>query len=169
MTSHAAEVARTQAANQTPHTVVAACGGSVTTSREPPGDWARSTDEQRSATETTKAPTAGFTRTSEATPAKPASAAKFLRVSMATRIPALAQWITNHASFTFAEAGAASAPSPCSPTVMAYTLPDARLASALAELGYRITAGGKNGYTVTAIRAPAKPKATRGAKIPAGY
>jgi hypothetical protein len=36
---------------------------------------------------------------------------------------------------------------------MAYTLPDARLASALTALGYVVTAGGKNGYTVTAIEA----------------
>jgi hypothetical protein len=43
---------------------------------------------------------------------------------------------------------------------MAYTLPDARLASGLAELGYRMTAGGKNGYTVTAITAAARLKAT---------
>ena len=63
----------------------------------------------------------------------------------------MARWIAARPSFTFAEAAAASAPSPCSPTVMAYTLPDARLGFALAELGYLMTAGGKNGYTVTAI------------------
>jgi hypothetical protein len=34
----------------------------------------------------------------------------------------------------------------------------------MAPLGYLVTAGGKNGYTVTAIKAPAKPKATRAAK-----
>jgi hypothetical protein len=39
---------------------------------------------------------------------------------------------------------------------MAYTLPDPRLASALTELGYAVIAGGKNGYTVTAIKAPAE-------------
>jgi hypothetical protein len=39
---------------------------------------------------------------------------------------------------------------------MAYTLPDARLAAALAELGYVVTAGGKNGHTVTAIEASAQ-------------
>jgi hypothetical protein len=50
---------------------------------------------------------------------------------------------------------------------MAYTLPDARLASALAELGYLVTAGGKNGYTVTPIKAQAKPTATRVAKTKA--
>ena len=72
---------------------------------------------------------------------------------MAIRIPEMAKWIAARPSFTFAEAAAASAPSPCSPTVMAYTLPDARLASALAELGFLVTAGGKNGYTVTAIMA----------------
>jgi hypothetical protein len=45
---------------------------------------------------------------------------------------------------------------------MAYTLPDPRLAPALAELGYVMTAGGKNGYTVTAIGArPAGPQAIR--------
>ena len=68
----------------------------------------------------------------------------------------MAKWIAARPSFTFAEAAAASAPSPCSPTVMAYTLPDARLGSALAQLGYFMTVGGKNGYTVTAIKAPAK-------------
>jgi hypothetical protein len=72
---------------------------------------------------------------------------------MATRIPEMAKWIAARPSFTFAEAAAASAPSPCSLTVMATTLPDARLASALAELGYLVTAGGTNGYTVTAIMA----------------
>lgn len=87
-------------------------------------------------------------------------------VSMAIRIAELAKWIASHQSFTFAEAAAASAPSPCSPTVMAYTLPDPRLAPALAELGYLMTAGGKNGYTVTAIKAPAGPTATRAAKTP---
>ena len=102
----------------------------------------------------------------DANAAKPA--AKFAKVSMATRIPELAKWIAVHPSFTFADAAAASAPSPCSPTVMAYTLPDARLASALAELGYLTTAGGKNGYTVTAIRPPATPNATRAANLPAG-
>jgi hypothetical protein len=80
---------------------------------------------------------------------------------MTTRIPELANWIAAQPSFTFADAAAASAPSPCSPTVMAYTLPDPRLASALAELGYLMTAGGKNGYTVTAVKAPAKPEAAR--------
>ena len=78
-------------------------------------------------------------------------------MSVTTRIPELAKWIAAQPSFTFADAAAASAPSPCSLTVMAYTLPDARLASALAELGYLMTSGGKNGYTVTAIKAPAKP------------
>jgi hypothetical protein len=134
----------TRAANHT----VAASGGSPTTSREPPG--------QRAA----------------ATGARPAAdngklTAKFAAVSMATRITELAKWIAARPTFTFADAAAASAPSPCSPTVMAYTLPDARLAPALAELGYMMTAGGKNGYTVTAIKAPAGPKATRAAKTPA--
>jgi hypothetical protein len=43
---------------------------------------------------------------------------------------------------------------------MAYTLPDARLAAALAELGYVVTAGGKNGYTVTALDPGAAPAAS---------
>ena len=120
------------------HTI-AASGGSPTISREPPGQWAAAHD------------------------AEPA-AANFAKVSKATRIPALAKWIAARPSFTFADAAAASAPSPCSQTVMAYTLPDARLAPALAELGYLMTAGGKNGYTVTAIRATAEPKATGSAK-----
>jgi hypothetical protein len=90
---------------------------------------------------------------------------KFAAVTRATRVRELAKWIAARPSFTFADAASASAPSPCSLTVMAYTLPDARLASALAELGYVVTAGGKNGYTVTATGAPAKPKATSAAKI----
>jgi hypothetical protein len=115
---------------------VAVSGGSATTGREPLG--------QRTA-----ATGAGLA----AKAAEPA--AKFPKVLVAVRIPELAKWIAARPSFTFAEAAAASAPSPCSPAVMAYTLPDARLASALAELGYLTTAGGKNGYTVTAITAPA--------------
>jgi hypothetical protein len=88
---------------------------------------------------------------------------------MATRVRELAKWIAARPSFTFADAAGASAPSPCSLTVMAYTLPDARLASALAELGYVVKAGGKNGYTVTAIKPLDKPNAARAAKItPAG-
>ncbi len=107
------------------HNTVAASGGSPTTSREPSGQRVVGS-------------AAGH-------------AARFVSVSMATRIPELARWIAARPSFTFADAAAASAPSPCSPKVIAYTLPDARLASALAELGYLMTAGGKNGYTVTAI------------------
>jgi hypothetical protein len=161
MTSNA-----TRAANQTAeaaaappaHTTVAASGGSPTTSREPPGKRATATGAGHAAKNDKPAGSR-----------KPgtAKAAKFAAVSMATRIPELAKWIAAQPSFTFAEASAASAPSPCSPTVMAYTIPDARLASALAELGYLITAGGKNGYTVTPIKAPAKPNATRAAKTTA--
>jgi hypothetical protein len=94
------------------------------------------------------------------------AAAKFAKVRVMVRIPELAKWIAAHQSFTFAEAAAASAPSPCSPAVMAYTLSDARLASALAEVGYLATAGGKNGYTVTAITAPTKPQATGAGNAP---
>jgi hypothetical protein len=133
------------------HTTVAAFGGSPTTSREPARQSAPATDGEHAAT-----------NGKPAVPRKPAKAAgsptRFAAVSMATRIPALAKWIAARPTFTFADAAAASAPSPCSPTVMAYTLPDARLTSALAELGYLVTAGGKNGYTVTAIKAPAKPR-----------
>ncbi|MGO8962060.1 MAG: hypothetical protein ACLQFR_32505 [Streptosporangiaceae bacterium] len=150
----------TRAANQTAraaaahpsaspaHNTVAASGGAPTTSREPSGPWAVGTAAEHAARNGNPA-------------------AKFAAVSMATRIPKLARWIAARPSFTFADAAAASAPSPCSPTVMAYTLPDARLASALAELVYLMTAGGKNGYTVTAIKATAKPKATSAAKTPA--
>lgn len=146
---HAAKAAAAQLGTPPARNTVAVSGGSATTGREPAGRWAAATDAEHAA----KA-------------AKPA--ANFAKVSMAIRIPELAKWIAAHPSFTFAEAAAASAPSPCSPTVMAYTLPDARLASALAELGYLTTAGGKNGYTVTAIESPAKPKATRAACAPAG-
>ncbi len=128
------------------HTTVAASGGSLTTSREPPGQSAALTGTGHAAMNgkpqgsrkpgTTKAP-------------------KFVAVSMAIRIPEVAKWIAARPSFTFAEAAAASAPSPCSPTVMAYTLSDPRLASALAQLGYLITAGGKNGHTVTPLNVPA--------------
>jgi hypothetical protein len=107
--------------------IVAVSGGSATTGREPPGQWAA------------------------AKAARPP--ARFAKVSMAVRVPELAKWIAARPSFTFAEAAAASAPSPCSPSVMAYTLLDARLASALADLGYLTIPGGKNGYTVTAIKA----------------
>ena len=142
-----------QPASQPGHSVVAASGGSVTTSREPLGEWARSPDSQYAFAQAGK-PT--FSRTSypKAIPAKvakPAGVAPFAKVGMATRIPEMAKWIAARPNFTFAEAAAASAPSPCSPTVMAYTLPDPRLASALAELGFLMTAGGKNGYTVTVI------------------
>ncbi len=136
------KVAAAQLAAQPAHTTVAASGGSPTTSREPPGQSASATG-------------AGYAAKSgkPAVSRRPAAAkpAAFAAVSMATRIPELAKWIAARSAFTFADAAAASAPSPCSLTVMAYTLPDARLTSALAELGYVVTAGGKNGYTVTAI------------------
>jgi hypothetical protein len=125
---------------------VAASGGSQTTSREPIGQRAAATEAQHTAKNGKPAASA---RPAAAPAAKPA--AKFASVSMTTRIAELAKWIAAQPSFTFADAAAASAPSPCSQTVMAYTLPDARLAPALAELGYVMTAGGKNGYTVTPI------------------
>jgi hypothetical protein len=137
------------------HSVVAACGGSVTTSREPLGDLAEATNNQHGSATDARA-TVTATRRPRATAAKvarPPAATQFAKVSMAIRIPEMAKWIAARPSFTFAEAAAASAPSPCSLAVMATTLPDARLASALAELGYLVTAGGKNGYTVTAIMA----------------
>jgi hypothetical protein len=140
------------------HTTVAASGGSPTTSREPPGPWTAATGAGHVAKNSKRE---AVRKTGGSRTAKPA-------VSMAIRIAELAKWIASHQSFTFAEAAAASAPSPCSPTVMAYTLPDPRLAPALAELGYLMTAGGKNGYTVTAITAPAGPTATRAAKTPPG-
>lgn len=126
MESTATRVARQPAAPPA-HYTVAVSGGSATTGREPPG--------QRT----------------NAKAARPA--AKFAKVRMAVRVPALARWIAARPSFTFAEAAAASAPSPCSPSVMAYTLLDARLAAALADLGYLTMAGGKNGYTVSALKA----------------
>lgn len=125
-TRAARETADAAAASPARHTV-AVSGGSATTGREPTGQW------------------------TDAKAARPA--AKFAKVRMAVRVPALAKWIAARPSFTFAEAAAASAPSPCSPSVMAYTLLDARLASALADLGYLTMAGGKNGYTVSAIKA----------------
>ncbi len=155
-----ARAAAAQLAAPPAHSTVAASGGSQTISRGPPGQSAAATDAEHAAT-----------NEKPAVPRKPATAeaakptGKFAAVSMATRIPELAKWIAARPTFTFADAAAASAPSPCSLTVMAYTLPDARLASALAELGCVVTAGGKNGYTVTAIKPPAKPKATRAAKI----
>jgi len=136
----------TQLTTSTAHTTVAASGGSPTTSREPPGQSAAAIDADHA-----------VTNGKLAVPRNPAAAnaarsrTRFAAVSMATRIPELAKWIAARPTFTFADAAAANAPSPCSLTVMAYTLPDARLTSALAELGYVVTAGGKNGYTVTAI------------------
>jgi hypothetical protein len=158
MTSHAAEAAAkadaanlgqlapAQLASQPAHSVVAASGGSVTRSREPLGEEAKLDDSYTDDS---------YPKAIPARVARPAVAPAFAKVSMATRIPAMAKWIAARPSFTFAEAAAASAPSPCSPAVMAYTLPDARLGSALAQLGYFMTVGGKNGYTVTAIKAPA--------------
>ncbi len=137
------KAAAAQLAAQPAHTTVAASGGSPTTSREPPGQWAAATGGGHAAKN-------GKPAVSRK-PAGAKPAATFAAVSMATRIPELAKWIAARPTFTFADAAAASAPSPCSLTVMAYTLPDARLSSALAELGYVVTAGGKNGYTVTAI------------------
>jgi hypothetical protein len=138
------------------HTTVAASGGSPTTSREPRGQSAAATDAEYAARDgkpaVSRKPAVG----------KAGPPARFAAVSMATRIPELAKWIAARPTFTFSDAAAASAPSPCSLTVMAYTLPDARLTSALAELGYVVTAGGKNGYTVTAIKAPAKPAPVAG-------
>jgi hypothetical protein len=128
------------------HTTVAASGGSPTISREPPGELAAATDAEYAAKNDKVAVSR---KPAGARAAKPT--AQFAAVSLATRIPELAKWIAARPSFTFAEAAAASAPSPCSLAVMAYTLPDARLASALTTLGYLVTAGGKNGYTVTAI------------------
>jgi hypothetical protein len=142
----AASATATQLTSSPAHTTVAASGGSPTTSREPPRQTAAATDATRAAT-----------NGNPVVPRKPAAAkadrarTRFAAVSMATRIPELAKWIAARPSFTFADAAAANAPSPCSLTVMAYTLPDARLTSALAELGYVVTVGGKNGYTVTAI------------------
>jgi hypothetical protein len=148
--THTAKAAAAKLAAPPAPNTVAASGGSPTISRKPPGRWAPANDAE------------------SASSCKPAAnAGKFAAVSLATRIPELAKWIASQRSFTFADAAAARAPSPCSLTVMAYTLPDARLASALAELGYLVTAGGKNGYTVTPIKAPAKPKATRVAKTKA--
>lgn len=156
MTSHAAPAAAPDLISQPAHSVVAACGGSVTTSREPLGESAEATNNQHGSATDARA-TVTRTCRPRATAAKvagPAASTQFAKVSMAIRITAMAKWIAARPSFTFAEAAAASAPSPCSLTVMASTLPDARLASALAELGYLVTAGGKNGYTVTAIMAP---------------
>jgi hypothetical protein len=152
----------TQLTTSTAHTTVAASGGSPTTSREPPGQPAAAIDADHAAT---NGKPAGPRNPAAAKAARPA--ARFAAVSMATRIPELAKWIAARPAFTFADAAAANAPSPCSLTVMAYTLPDARLTSALAELGYVVTAGGKNGHTVTAIKAPANPTATRAAMTPA--
>ena len=135
---------------QPAHTTVAASGGSPTTSREPRGQSAAATDAEHAANNNNKP--AVSRKPAGARPARPT--AQYAAVGLATRIPELANWIAARPSFTFAEAAAASAPSPCSLTVMAYTLPDARLASALTALGYVVTAGGKNGYTVTAIEAP---------------
>ena len=158
--SQTARAAAAQPAAPPARTTVAASGGSPTTSREPPGQLAAATDAEHAATNDKPAVSR---KLAAAKAAKPR--AKFAAVSIATRIPELAKWIAARPSFTFADAAAANAPSPCSLTVMAYTLPDARLTSALAELGYAVTAGGKNGYTVTAIKAPAKPKPTRAAEI----
>jgi hypothetical protein len=146
-----AKAAVAQLAALPAHTTVAASGGSLTTSREPPGQSAAATDAEHAAM---SGKPAVSRKAAAAKAARPPG--KFAAVSMATRIPELANWIAARPTFTFADAAAASAPSPCSLTVMAYTLPDARLTSALAELGYVMTAGGKNGYTVTAIKAPAK-------------
>jgi hypothetical protein len=138
--SRTAKAAAAELVEPTGHTLVAASAGSQTTSREP--------------------------RRTMAAARQPA--ARFASVSMTTRIAELAKWIAALPSFTFAEAAAASAPSPCSPSVMAYTLPDARLASALAELGYQVAAGGKNGYTVTAIEDPARRGAAGTTGTPGG-
>jgi hypothetical protein len=159
-----ARAAGAQLAAPPAHTTVAASGGSPTTSREPPGQSAAATDAEHAATNGKRAVSL---KPATAKAARPP--AKFAAVSMATRVQELAKWIAARPSFTFADAAAASAPSPCSLTVMAYTLPDARLASALAELGYVVAAGGKNGYTVTAIKPLDEPNAARAAKItPAG-
>jgi hypothetical protein len=135
----AAQAAAAQLAAPSVRNTVASSGGSATTSREPVSHWACAS-----------APPSGRGQHAAVTAAGPAG--PFSPVSRATRIPKLATWIAARSNFTFAEAAAASAPSPCSPTVMAYTLPDDRLASALAELGYLVTPGGKNGYTVTAMK-----------------
>ncbi len=126
---------------------VASSGGSPTTSREPASRW----------TGAGRGRTASIPQRAAATDAKPVG--PFRAVSQATRIPKLATWIAARPNFTFAEATAARAPSPCSLTVMACILPDPRLARAVAELGYAVTAGGKNGYTVTPLGNPARPTA----------
>ncbi len=145
--SRTTKVAAAQLAALPLHTTVAASGGSPTTSREPPGQWAGASGA---------GPSAKIGKPEAARKPGVAKATKFAAVKMAIRIPELARWIAAHPIFTFAEAAGASAPSPCSPTVIAYTLTDPRLGSALAELGCMMTAGGKNGYTVTAIEAGAK-------------
>jgi hypothetical protein len=160
---HQVTSAASRAANQTANqaaaqvaapparTTVVASGGSLTTSREPTGQSPGAADA-RHATMNDKPGVS--CKPSDPKAAKPTG--PFPAVSMVTRISELAKWIAARPSFTFADAAAASAPSPCSLTVMAYTLPDARLAAALAELGYVVTAGGKNGHTVTAIEASAQ-------------
>lgn len=146
-TNEAASGAAAQLAASPAHTTVAASGGSPTTSREPPGRWGAATGAEHPAMKGQRAVSRKPAAAKGASPP-----AKFAAVNMATRIAELAKWIAARPAFTFADAAAASAPSPCSATVMAYTLPDARLTSALAELGCMVTAGGKNGYTVTEIK-----------------
>lgn len=148
--SQSARSAADQLAAPPARTTVSASCGSPTTSREPLSQWTTA-DAWHSARDGRAAAvrTPGASRAAK-------TASGFAAVGLATRIPALAQWIAGRPNFTFAEAAAAAAPSPCSLTVMAYTLPDARLAAAVAELGYVVTAGGKNGYTVTAL--DAKPR-----------
>lgn len=145
------EAAAAQLAAPLARNTVAASGGSNTTSREPPGPSAAPTNAETGTND--KPATSRKAAASKA--AVPTT--RFAAVGMETRTFELAKWIAARPSFTFADAAAASAPSPCSPAVMAYTLADARLASALAELGYVTTAGGKNGYTVTAVRVAAAP------------
>jgi hypothetical protein len=160
MTSTAARASQTarsdadQFAAPAARTTVSASCGAPTTSREPLSQWTTA-DAWHSARDGRPA---GIRTPAASRAAR--SASGFAAVGLATRIPELARWIAARPSFTFAEAAAASAPSPCSLTVMAYTLPDPRLAAALAELGYVVTAGGKNGYTVTALDPRAAPDAT---------
>jgi hypothetical protein len=127
----------------------------------PLGSWENETDAKTAAADGKPAPAKPKAPSKAKTPAaKKASTPKpghFAKVTMATRIPVLAQWIAKQTTFTLKDAAAAEAPSACSPTVMGYTLPDARLTAALAELGYTMT-DDKGTWNVAALVAKPAPR-----------
>jgi hypothetical protein len=83
---------------------------------------------------------------------------RYAKIKFATRIEALAAWLSQQTGpLTAEQIAAAPAPSPMSATVAAYTLPSDQLCDALKALGYTMTQA-QGRYTVSAIQPEPAPK-----------